>query len=213
MGAVRHRLESVVDEAHWDAAYKRLTASGVSWYQPLGGLSIKLVTALQLPANTSIIDVGGGASTFVDHLIAANFTDVTVVDLSNAALEFAKSRLGPGAPVEWIHADLLAWEPKRSYGLWHDRAVFHFLTDASDRTLYLDRLASATARPGYVVMATFAPDGPDRCSGLPVARYGAEDLTDLLAPIGLRVVASCREEHETPSGEMQPFTWVVARRS
>jgi SAM-dependent methyltransferase len=190
--------------------YERFSPSGVSWFQPDGGFSVELVDALRLPGDTPVIDLGGGASRFVDDLIRRGFSDVTVLDLSGTALAMARERLGAGAPVTWIHEDLLRWAPDRQYGLWHDRAVFHFLTDATERRAYLEKLGTTVAPAGYAVLATFAPDGPERCSGLPVARYGPEDLAGALASVGLRAVGSSREEHRTPSGVIQPFTWVVA---
>lgn len=200
-----------VDQAHWDRAYEDLTASGVSWYQPRPTLSVDLISNLRLPPTTPVIDVGGGASTLAGSLVEMGFADVTVLDLSSTALELAKKRLGPEAGVQWVHADLLTWAPPRIYGLWHDRAVFHFLTQEDERSTYLQKLASALTRPGYVILATFASDGPERCSGLPVARYSVEDLTGILSTVDVRVVGGCREEHTTPSGKVQPFSWVVAR--
>ena len=213
MGASRTQAEGKAGRAHWDAAYKRLTASGVSWYQPHATLSIEIVETLRLPLQTPVIDVGGGASTFADSLVAMGYSDVTVLDLSTEALNLAKQRLGPEAPVQWIAADLLEWVPARAYGLWHDRAVFHFLTDEKQRAAYLEKLGSTISRPGYAVLATFAPDGPERCSGLPVARYGVDDLTELLRSAELEVVGGCGEEHLTPAGVVQPFMWVIARAS
>lgn len=200
-------------QAHWDAAYQRSSASGVSWFQPNGGLSIELVEALRLPKDTPVIDIGGGASSLVDELISRGYSDVSVLDLSETALGIARERLGAGAPVTWIHEDLLRWAPDRQYGLWHDRAVFHFLTEPAQQRAYLEKLGSTVAPAGYAILATFAPDGPERCSGLPVARYGPENLTDALASAGMQVVGSSREEHRTPSGVVQPFTWVVAAAS
>lgn len=211
MGTRQDHTEAATNQSHWDAAYERLTAGGVSWYQPYATLSVELVITLGLAQTTPVIDVGGGASTFVDSLVGMGYSDLTVLDLSSTALEVAKNRLGPAAPVEWIHADMLTWSPSRRYGLWHDRAVFHFLTNERDKTTYLDKLGSAITRPGYAVVATFAPDGPETCSGLAVARYSVEDLTERLASIGLATVAGCLEDHVTPSGVVQPFTWVVAR--
>lgn len=198
-------------ESHWDQAYRHLTPSGVSWHQPSALLSLEIVDALMLARDTSIIDAGGGASTLVDGLLERNFSDITVVDISTTALEAARERVGTGAPVRWLHQDLLAWQPDRRYGLWHDRAVYHFLTGHTDRATYR-RLVNRAVQPGgYAILATFAPDGPDRCSGLPVARYGPGDLARELGP-GFRVFGSYREEHVTPSGAVQPFTWVVAQR-
>lgn len=211
MGTSQEVVGSDADQAHWDGAYERLSASGVSWYQPKASMSVDLISTLELPTGTPVIDVGGGASTLADSLVAMGYQDVTVLDLSIKALDLARQRLGPKAPVEWVHADLLTWQPRRSYGLWHDRAVFHFLTEERDRSIYLRKLGSAITRPGYVILATFALDGPERCSGLPVSRYSVDDLAVLLSSTDVEVVGGCRDEHTTPSGTVQPFNWVIGR--
>ena len=174
-------------------------------------MSLALVEDLQLPLTAAVLDVGGGASTFVDGLVGRGHVDVSVLDVSPAALAAARRRIPPTAGVHWICHDVLTWEPNRTYELWHDRAVFHFLTAPGDRSMYLDRLDKAVARGGYVIIGTFAPDGPQRCSGLAVHRYGAEELAALLGP-GFRLILGCREEHRTPGGAVQPFTWTVAGR-
>ena len=134
---------------------------------------------------------------------------MSVLDISDTALQIGKARLGEAAPLTWLRADLLLWRPARRYGLWHDRAVFHFLTDQDDRDLYL-RLLGTTIEPGgAVVIGTFAADGPERCSGLPVARYSPEALAELLGA-GFRVAVTRRELHTTPAGVVQPFTWIAA---
>ncbi len=207
-----NRLDSNSRTAHWDSVYQRLTPSGVSWYESEASTSLSLIKDLNLPTDTSILDVGGGASTLVDGLVAGGYSDVSVLDLSSAALDAARHRLGPDVPVRWLNEDLLNWAPDRRYGLWHDRAVFHFLTEPEDRTRYLDLMDRAVAAGGRVIMLTFAPEGPDRCSGLPVARYSAEDLASALAP-NFEVIDSGRQAHVTPSAITQPFTWVVAARS
>ncbi len=190
--------------------YQRLKPEGVSWYEPEASLSLALVGALNLPPDAPILDVGGGASTFVDGLLTGGYSDVSVLDLSGAAIQAARDRLGPNAAVHWLNEDLLTWVPERKYDLWHDRAVYHFLTEPADQKRYLDLLAGTVADGGYVIMATFAQDGPERCSGLPVARYAVEDLTSALGPM-FEVIESGRQTHVTPSGKLQPFTWVVAR--
>lgn len=194
--------------AHWDDVYERLTPEGVSWFEPQARLSTDLVDGLHLPPDTPILDVGGGASTFVDGLLERGFTDVSVLDVSAAALSAARERLGRTGSVHWIHGDLLRWRPERRYGLWHDRAVFHFLTDPRDRQAYLELLMGTVDGNGFVILGTFAADGPERCSGLPVARYSPEELAAYLAP-GFVVDETRREEHSTPSGKVQPFTWVA----
>ena len=197
---------------HWDTVYDRLTPEGVSWYEPGAPVSLDLVEELALPPDTPVLDVGGGASALVDGLVAGGYSDISVLDISAPALEAARKRLPPGAAVDWLHEDLLAWQPRRRYGLWHDRAVFHFLTDPADRMRYLGLMYRALHDGGHVIMATFAPDGPDSCSGLPVARYSAGDLTAALGS-GFIVTRSGRHDHRTPSGKFQPFTWIVARKT
>jgi hypothetical protein len=135
---------------------------------------------------------------------------VSVLDVSSTALELARYRLGDAAPVRWLREDILSWQPERRYGLWHDRAVFHFLTDTAERARYLDVMRQAIGDDGALIMATFAADGPDHCSGLPVSRYDATDLQRLLD--GFKVAESSREEHVTPGGAVQPFTWIAAKR-
>jgi hypothetical protein len=142
--------------------------------------------------------------------VGRGYTDLTVLDLSSTALEIARRRLDDTVHVRWLHENLMTWEPQRRYALWHDRAVFHFLTNAGERAKYLTTMRHALSDSGSVIIATFASDGPERCSGLPVARYDAADLERLLD--GFTVVESSREEHVTPDGTVQPFTWVAAHR-
>lgn len=205
--------------AHWDAAYADRGTEGVSWFQPEPRVSLELLESLGVPRDTPVVDVGGGASLLVDRLLDLGYGDLTVLDVSGEALAAARTRVPGDAPVEWLRRDVLAWQPERPYGLWHDRAVFHFLVDAADRATYVGALRAATAPGALVVLATFAPDGPDRCSGLPVARYGVTDLAAVINgntgdPAGddFTVVASRRELHTTPGGATQPFTWVALRR-
>lgn len=194
---------------HWDDVYRSRAADEVSWFQASPVTSLSLVDALAVDAATPVIDVGAGASTFVDALVTRGFTDLSVLDVSATALDVARSRVGAGAPVEWITADVLTWTPSRAFGLWHDRAVLHFLVDEAERATYLARLQVAVP-DGAVILATFAPDGPDSCSGLPVRRYGPDELARLLD--GFDVVDARREVHRTPWGAEQPFTFVAARR-
>jgi SAM-dependent methyltransferase len=174
-------------------------------------VSLEIITALGVGAGSAVIDVGGGASRLVDELLSAGFTDLSVLDVSQAALDIARRRLGVlSQSVRWLHEDVLTWEPTRRYDLWHDRAVFHFLVDQDDQAHYLYLLRRGLAPGGGLVMATFAADGPTFCSGLPTARYGPEELFaalgDAFEPVAIR-----REEHITPAGTMQPFSWLAAR--
>ncbi len=152
---------------HWDAAYESRGASGVSWFQPTPAVSLDLIDALEMPHDAAIVDIGGGASLLVDCLLQRGFTDLSVLDISGAALADARLRVGDGSSVTWLCQDLLSWDPERRYDLWHDRAVFHFLTDGAHRKAYLDVLKSAISHNGALIMATFAEDGPEYCSGLP----------------------------------------------
>ena len=152
----------------------------MSWYQPEPAMSLALIDRLRVPKGAPVIDVGGGASLLVDRLVARGYTDLAVLDVSSTALEIARRRPGDAAPVRWLHEDLLRWQPERRYALWHDRAVFHFLTDAAERAKYLTIMGQTLGDSGALIIATFASDGPERCSGLPVARYDAVDLERLL---------------------------------
>ena len=194
---------------HWDDAYSSRSFTGMSWFQAEPTLSLELTALLRVEATAPVIDIGGGSSPLVDRLVAGGFGDVTVLDVSEAALRDAQARIGEAPGVTWLHKDVLEWRPARRYGLWHDRAVFHFLTDHADRDRYLENLAEGILAGGAVIMATFAEDGPEYCSGLPVARYSADDLAGVLGR-DFEIVATRRELHTTPSGGVQPFTWIAA---
>lgn len=204
-----------VRQDHWDEVCARGDEQ-VSWFQADPAMSLELIETLlgdPSPRDRAVIDVGGGTSRLASRLIAGGFTDVTVLDVSAAALEVARRRPG-GDQITWIHADLLTWRPIRRYGIWHDRAVFHFLTDPADRAAYLAALGDAIEPGGGVVLGTFAPEGPAHCSGLPVARYTVSDLDrELTAAFGdeLTVTGHRGEHHHTPAGAVQPFTWITAR--
>jgi SAM-dependent methyltransferase len=197
-------------EAHWDAVYRDHGTGGVSWFQPTPTVSIELIRRLEVAADAAILDVGGGASTLVDALIADGYRDLSVLDISDVALGAARQRLGAEAPITLIHVDLLAWTPERSFDLWHDRAVFHFLVEDRERRRYRDLMRQALRLGGHFIVATFASDGPQYCSGLPVARYTTEELSEVLGE-GFEVLDHRREEHRTPTGSMQPFTWLAGR--
>lgn len=181
----------------------------MSWYQPRPSVSLELVGALGVLSDTPVIDVGGGASLLAEELLGRGFADVTVLDLSTIALDEVRRRLG-GRQVELLQADVLHWTPSRPYGLWHDRAVLHFLVEDDDRRRYLDRLHEAVRPGGFVIVGTFAPDAPPTCSGLPVVRFSAAELAIMLGE-GFELLEVRREEHRTPRGRIQPFTWVAGR--
>ena len=195
--------------AHWQRIYETRRPTEVSWYEPVPERSLELIRATGIPLEAPILDVGGGASVLVDHLLASGYADVTVLDLSPAALEQARVRLGPlSRRVTWIVADITTFVPERRYVLWHDRAVFHFLLRPEEQRRYLAALRKGLAPHGHVVLATFGPEGPERCSGLAVQRYSAAALGALLGP-GFQLRSSRIEQHRTPGGETQEFlyTW------
>jgi SAM-dependent methyltransferase len=197
--------------AHWDSVYETKDRDALSWYEDEPATSLRLLRD-EAGATASVIDVGAGASFLVDSLLDAGVTDVTVLDVSDQALGQVRQRLGARVEsVTFLTADLLAWRPPRSYGVWHDRAVFHFLVDEADRQRYARVMREAVIPGGIAILATFALDGPTQCSGLLTARYDAASLSEIFAP-DFAFVRSEREDHATPAGSVQPFTWVVLRR-
>lgn len=197
-------------EQHWDAAYRGCGVERVSWFQSTPTQSLRLIDQLGISRDAAVVDIGGGASSLVDHLLELGFADIAVLDVSPAALDSAKRRVGVTAPVSWLHEDLLGWQPPRRFDVWHDRALLHFLVEPRDRERYLATLRSALNPGAAVIIATFAADGPDHCSGLPVRRYSDDDLAAWLGD-DFHVIETCREEHTTPGGGNQPFTWIAAR--
>ena len=196
---------------HWEQVYRARASDEVSWFQAEPATSLRLITSAGVPTG-GVLDVGAGSSSLVDALLRQGFADVTVLDVSEAALQVVKARLGAAATqVSFVQADLLDWEPGRTFAVWHDRAVFHFLTTRAARESYVRLVDTCVLPGGTVVIATFAPDGPTHCSGLPVCRYDAAALAAELGA-GFELVHSEREEHTTPSGAVQPFVWVVLRR-
>lgn len=201
------------DDAHWSAVYRSKHSETVSWYQPSPEPSLRALERQGVPSSAALIDVGGGASNLVDVLIERGWSDLSVLDIAAPALAVAKKRLGQSAAqVEWTVADITTWLPDRTYDVWHDRAVFHFLTRAEERQGYRRALLTGTAPGGLIVIATFAPDGPEKCSGLPVQRYDSESLSQELGP-AFRLVDAWREAHLTPGGSSQAFNWCVFRRA
>ena len=194
-------------EAHWETVYRARDPAGVSWFQSVPARSLELIRATGLAAAAPVIDVGGGASTLVDHLIAAGYSDLTVLDIAPTALDHARYRLGPLAErVSWIAADVTRFTPNRRYGLWHDRAVFHFQTDSADRDRYLVALRAGLAEDGHLILSTFGPDGPTKCSGLEVRRYSVAELQQVLGT-AFRLQRRLLDEHVTPAGIRQQFLY------
>jgi SAM-dependent methyltransferase len=198
---------------HWEAVYGAKAPDEVSWFEREPSISLLLVERLVGSPSTGVIDVGGGTSLLVDRLVARGFDDVTVLDISEHALAVVRARLGALATrVTFLHEEIARWEPERQYGIWHDRAVFHFLTEPAARDRYVEVAARAVSPGGALVLAAFAPGGPTSCSGLPVSRYSADELAELFAS-SFSPIDDRRELHTTPRGEMQPFTWVALRRN
>jgi SAM-dependent methyltransferase len=199
-------------QAHWDQVWSTKAADTVSWFQAEPEPSLGAIAALGLTSDAPVIDIGGGASRLVDALLERGFTDVTVLDISEAALAVSRERLGDRATrVHWMVADITAWLPRRRYRVWHDRAVFHFLTDPGQRICYRRALERGLMPGGFAVMATFATDGPERCSGLPVQRHDALGLAAELGA-GFRLCRDWRQTHRTPGGASQAFQWCVFER-
>ena len=197
--------------AHWEHVYRTKGPDQVSWFQAEARLSRHLIELAVPDRSARIIDIGAGASMLVDGLLASGYRDVTVLDVSASALKIAQARIGIGATVKWLHADVLAaLLPSRAFDVWHDRAVFHFLTDANDRARYVQQVRRAVRPGGRVLVATFAEDGPSRCSGLEVARYSPNALHAEFGE-GFRFVESHRELHTTPSGATQAFIYCVCQ--
>jgi trans-aconitate methyltransferase len=197
--------------AHWDAAYAQGDGTR-SWSEHHPGMSLRMLGAAGVRAADAVIDVGGGASPLTGALLDRGFGDLTVLDISAAGMRHARDRLGPRAgQVHWLTADVLSWRPRRRYRAWHDRAFYHFLTADEHRQQYLRTLDAATAPGAIAVLGCFAPDGPQHCSGLPVARYSPAQLARQLGTNWL-LTSQDREEHITPAGTIQPFTWIALRR-
>lgn len=197
---------------HWDAIYRSAAVTSMSWYQAEPKRSLSLIARLAPELDAPIIDVGGGASTLVDTLVDAGYSHVTMLDIAEPAIALARKRLGARAdPVTWLVADVLTAElPAASYAVWHDRAVFHFLTRHEDRRSYVAAMRRAVRPGGHVIVASFASDGPSRCSGLEVVRYSPESLVAELGE-GFESIDSLREEHRTPSGATQSFVYCLFR--
>ncbi len=190
---------------HWDAAYASKAPEEVSWFQQRPDASLGLLARAGFGQEASIVDVGGGASRLVDALLEAGHRRLAVLDLSAVALGKARARLGERAAlVTWVVGDVTAWRPPAAFDLWHDRAVFHFLVEAEDRRRYVEVMKAALRPGGQAVLGTFASDGPERCSGLPVARWEPASLAAELGP-SFRLLEALHEEHLTPGGKVQRF--------
>jgi len=204
---------AVTTKSHWEGVYRSKAADQVSWYRPHLETSLRLIEqAAPDHLERAVIDVGGGESTLVDDLVSRGYGDVTVLDISQAAIDVAKARLGPAAAlVRWISGDITQIElPAARYDVWHDRAVFHFLTDEGQRQVYVRQVAHAVKPGGHVIVATFGPEGPETCSGLDVVRYDANALHGQFGP-KFELLDHRTELHETPWGATQQFLYCFCR--
>lgn len=205
-------MSEVSRRDHWEQVYSTKGETEVSWFQDTPALSLDLIDCLGATPDTTIVDIGGGASRLVDSLIARGFKNVTVLDLSEAALAVAKSRLADRSKsVQWIAADVTKWYPSQTYDLWHDRATFHFLTEPIERVAYLDRLVKSLNVGGYAIIGTFALDGPEQCSGLPIIRYDSATLAQTLGS-KFQLMKTQLQAHATPWGAVQRFQFSTFQR-
>jgi SAM-dependent methyltransferase len=198
---------------HWQRTYLDNAPDEMSWFEAVPEASLELIEEADVPRSASIVDIGGGASRLAGELLLRGYSGISVADISAAALEHARANLGEEADrIEWVEADVRTDELPRRYDLWHDRAVFHFMFSAEDREAYLANLRRALRPGGHLIIATFGPQGPERCSGLPVRRYGASDLTTILGG-GFELLASRLRTHATPTGSEQQFHYALLCRS
>ncbi len=198
-------VNGVDRQSHWENVYRTKSDREVSWFEESPALSLDLIRATGVDHKAALIDIGGGASRLVDVLLDDGFEDISVLDLSEAALATSQARLGVrGATVDWLLADVTSWQPPRAYDVWHDRAVFHFLTSQEDRAAYAACASKGVRAGGHLIIGTFALDGPERCSGLPVMRHDAASIGAVLGS-AFTQVESRRHDHRTPAGSTQRF--------
>lgn len=194
---------------HWEQIYATRPSDTLSWYQPSPAPSLEMLEAAGVVSSDALVDVGGGTSLLVDELLARGYDDLSVLDVSEAALDQAKGRLGErSGAIHWIRQDITSWHPERRYRVWHDRAVLHFLVTPDEQQAYVACLREAILPGGRVVIATFAPDGPEQCSGLPVLRNDPNGIASLLGPT-FELLATTRQVHRTPAGGEQAFSWAA----
>jgi hypothetical protein len=198
---------TVSRKEHWEHVYETKGPTELSWFQAVPSKSMAMIRATGVPTEAPIIDVGAGVSSLVDVLRNSDYSNITVLEIANSAIAESRARLGSAAAdVKWISADVLEWAPRGRYYVWHDRAVFHFLVNEISVKTYLNTMRAALVPGGFFVLATFGPEGPDRCSGLEVQRYSIEALTELLDE-DFKLKSFEIEDHTTPTGNVQQFLY------
>jgi trans-aconitate methyltransferase len=206
-------METDSRQAHWETTYTSKGEGNVSWFQGSPQPSLALIEKAGASPSSAIVDVGGGASRLADSLLERGFQNLTVLDLSAAALALAQARLGrDAARVQWVVADATTWQPPQVYDIWHDRAAFHFLVEDADRAAYVSRLRRSLNPGGHAIIATFALDGPEKCSGLPVMRYDEGRLSQTLGS-AFQALSTQRHEHTTPWGATQAYQFSLYRHA
>ena len=196
----------------WEGVYRSKEETGTSWFENRPQVSLDLIAATGASREAAIVDVGAGTSRLVDCLLERGFRRITVLDLSETALAKTRSRLPDDRPVEWVASNVLDWQPSERLDVWHDRAAFHFLTEPADQVAYMRVMNEALLPGGHAIIGTFAPDGPEKCSGLPVARYGAALLSERLGA-GYQLLRSLIHDHRTPWGSLQRFHFGLFRKA
>lgn len=205
-------MDTTERKTHWENIYRKRKSEELSWYQELPETSLNIINSLQVPPSKPVIDIGGGDSHLVDSLLSSGFTDISILDISLNALERSKSRLAERAQnVTWICEDVAAFQPKSKYVLWHDRAVFHFLTTDTEVQHYVNAVSAGVEAGGYFVLGTFSEQGPEKCSGLDIRQYSREKILNLYGA-GFSLVESFTTDHNTPSGAKQNFLFCVLKK-
>jgi cyclopropane fatty-acyl-phospholipid synthase-like methyltransferase len=206
-------MNQTPSKPYWENIYSTKDTKKVGWYQPRPALTLSLMEELAIPKDSQIIDIGGGDSYLVDFLLADDYRNVTVLDISTKAIEKAKLRLSEKSEdAEWIVSDIQEFEPNRQYDLWHDRAAFHFLTEEEDIKKYVEIAKKGIIGNGLMIIGTFSDKGPNTCSGLPVMQYALEELQETFSPY-FETVRSFNINHITPSGLSQNYSFCVFRKN
>lgn len=210
---LREKMKNFDRKKHWENIYQTKALKEVSWFQPTPDTSLDFFKELNVPSTAKIVDVGGGDSFLVDHLLDLGYENITLLDISEAAIERAKHRLGDQAEkVKWIMADAAKFKPDEKYDFWHDRAVFHFLTDEREIKSYVETVQQNLNLNGILVIGTFSKEGPEKCSGIKIKQYSETTMTELFEPV-LEKIKCFTTDHKTPSGTIQNFLFCSFRKT